>query len=149
MDLQPSLCCGKKVSILIVDDDPDNLILMGFQVSQLIGCSVISASDGVTALSMAKAFQPDLILLDMMLPDVDGFEVARRLKQDAQTCKIPLIAVTAMARSQDEEFAIQAGCNSYLRKPYDLENLGAAIQQQLQLAASEEYGVGGKCQKSR
>ncbi|QZZ21004.1 response regulator [Leptothermofonsia sichuanensis E412] len=130
-----STCNGSsKVVILAVDDDQDNLVLLGYQLSLLLPCSVISASNGQTALLLAKQFHPDLILLDIMLPDMDGFEIVRQLKQDSQTCKIPVIAVSAMARSQDQETALQAGYDDYLLKPYELESLEALIYRYLNFA---------------
>lgn len=131
MDTQTTLCHGDRVLILIVDDDPDNLILLGYQVSQLFDCLMLTAADGSTALTLAKTARPNLILLDIMLPDMDGFEVARRLKQDAETRHIPLIAVTAMARVQDQELALQSGYDDYIRKPYELDALGVTLQHHL------------------
>lgn len=131
MDIQPPLCCHRQPTILIVDDDPDNLVLLHHQVALLMNCSVISASDGRTALSLATTSQPDLILLDMMLPDMDGFEVAHYLKQHPETAEIPVVAVTAMARPSDQALALQAGCDDYVRKPYELESLERVIYQHL------------------
>ncbi|HEY9906983.1 MAG TPA: response regulator [Thermosynechococcaceae cyanobacterium] len=115
------------VKILVVDDDDDNLLLITYQLFQLLDCSVLSAKDGKSALEIAQAAHPDLILLDMMMPEFDGFEVARHLKQDPHSQKIPIVAVTAMARLQDQEMALQAGCDSFLRKPYELEQLAALL----------------------
>lgn len=130
MDIQPTfypehLPIGP--TILIVEDDLDNLILLNQQVSLLLDCSIVTAANGRTAIALAESTTPDLILLDMMLPDIDGFAVVWQLKQDAKTAKIPVIAVSAMARQQDCEQALRAGCCDYLRKPYELESLEAAI----------------------
>ncbi|UBF24654.1 response regulator [Kovacikia minuta CCNUW1] len=122
---------SSQAMILVVDDDPDNLLLLTHQVSLLIDCSVTNATDGFSALSLAKELQPDLILLDIMLPDIDGFQVVHRLKQDPLTRSIPVVAVTAMARLQDEELALQAGYDDYLRKPYELESLETVIYRYL------------------
>ncbi len=121
----------KPTTILIVDDDQDSLFLLAYQISLLVHCSVSKASDGQTALSLAAEQKPDLILLDVMLPDMDGFQVVRQLKQDPLTSQIPVVAVTAMARSLDEQLALQAGYDDYLRKPYDLESLEAMIYRYL------------------
>lgn len=131
----PSTCDrASKVVILTVDDDQDNLMLLGYQLSLLLPCSVVSASDGQTALQLAKKSRPDLILLDIMLPDMDGFEIVHQLKQDPQTKDIPVVAVSAMARSQDQETAFQAGYDDYLLKPYELESLEALIYRYLNFA---------------
>jgi CheY-like chemotaxis protein len=127
MDPQPTCYPNQPSVILIVEDDLDNLILMNQQVSLLLNCSIVTASTGKTAIALAKSTLPDLILLDMMLPDIDGFEVVRQLKQDAETAPIPVIAVSAMVRNKDYEQALLAGCCNYLRKPYELESLELLI----------------------
>jgi len=129
--MQLKMVSNKPTVILVVDDNQDNLELQAYQVSILIHCSVIKALDGCTALSLAAQFRPNLILLDVMLPDMDGFQVVRELKQNPLTNQIPVVAVTAMARSLDEELAFEAGYDAYLRKPYDLESLEAVIYRYL------------------
>ncbi|MBC7970903.1 MAG: response regulator [Verrucomicrobia bacterium] len=135
MDNQCSSATGAQVTILVVDDDQDNLLLVNYQLLQLLNCTVISAQDGQTALTLAQTYKPDVILLDIMLPEMDGLEVARRLKQDAQTQTIPIIAVTAMARSLDQELALEAGCDDYVCKPYEIETLAAALDRHLNLSS--------------
>lgn len=126
---------GKKL-ILIVDDDQDNLDLIQEQVSLLTGCSVVTALDGTTALSLARKLRPDLILLDIWLPGLDGFQVVQYLKQDPNTESIPVIAITAAARFQEQAMAMQVGFVGYVRKPYDLETLEAAMEKYLADASS-------------
>lgn len=113
--------------ILAVDDNDDNLQLLT-QLLVLMEYSFITATDGVTALDLAKNYLPKLILLDMMLPDLSGIEVANRLKQNAQTASIPIIAVTAMARAEDKESFIVAGCIDYVTKPYIIDDLEGTIR---------------------
>ncbi|KJH71762.1 response regulator [Aliterella atlantica] len=113
--------------ILAVDDNDDNLQLLS-QLLVLMECSFITATDGVTALDLAQKHLPKLILLDMMLPDLSGIEVANRLKQNAQTASIPIIAVTAMARAEDKESFIVAGCIDYITKPYIIDDLEMTIR---------------------
>lgn len=113
--------------ILAVDDNDDNLQLLT-QLLVLMECSFITATDGTTALELAQNYQPKLILLDMMLPDLSGIEVASRLKQNAQTASIPIIAVTAMARAEDKESFIVAGCVDYITKPYIIDDLEVTIR---------------------
>ncbi|XGV97268.1 MAG: response regulator [Leptolyngbya sp. BL-A-14] len=125
-----------QMRILVVDDDQDNLLLVNYQLLQLLDCTVISAQDGQTAITLAQSYLPDLILLDIMLPKMDGFEVARCLKQNPQTKAIPIIAVTAMARSRDQDLATAAGCDGYVSKPYEMETLSAAMAPYLNLHSS-------------
>lgn len=113
--------------VLVVDDNEDNLQLLT-QVIVLIGYSFIPALNGHTAILKAQNYQPELILLDMMLPDLNGVEVVRRLKQDPQTRLIPVIAVTAMARAEDREQFFSAGCSDYIKKPYIIDEIEAKIR---------------------
>jgi two-component system, cell cycle response regulator DivK len=108
--------------VLVVDDNEDNLLLLAFVLEQL-GCPFITAADGKTALDLAQRCQPTLILLDVMLPDLDGMEVCFRLRQNPLTIDIPVIAVTAMARLEDREKILAAGFNECVTKPYAVDEL--------------------------
>jgi len=116
--------------VLVVDDNEDNLMLLAFLVEQL-DCTIITASDGQTALDLAKTYLPALILLDMMLPDLDGMEVLSRLRQNSLTTTIPVIAVTAMARPEDRDRILSAGCNEYVTKPYAIDELEVLLRHYL------------------
>lgn len=116
--------------ILAVEDGADNLELM-IQVLELIGFPLITATDGRTAIAMAQQHQPDLILLDMLLPDISGVEVAQRLKQDSRTAKIPIIAVTAMDAEEEKKRCLSAGCIDFVAKPYDIQLLETVIKRYL------------------
>ncbi len=116
--------------VLAVDDDLDNLELIS-QVLALIECSFITAANGHTAIVMAQTHQPDLILLDIMLPDLNGLEVISRLKQDDKTMVIPIIAVTAMAREQDRNSFLRSGCIECVIKPYMVDELETIIHHYL------------------
>lgn len=116
--------------VLVVDDNEDNLLLLAFVLEQL-GCELLTAADGQTALDLAKSFKPNLILLDMMLPDLDGMEVCSRLRQNPITTNIPVIAVTAMARAEDRERILEAGCNEYVSKPYAVDELEVLLSRYL------------------
>lgn len=116
--------------ILAVDDDDDNLLLLTEVLSPL-NCSVITATSGQMTIDLAQKRQPDLILLDIMLPDVSGLEVVHQLKHQPQTMKIPVIAVTALARPEDRDRVFLAGCDDYISKPYMLEELEAVIRRHL------------------
>jgi two-component system cell cycle response regulator DivK len=108
--------------VLAVDDDEDNLHLLTY-ILEVLDCAVITAANGEDTLASAKTYQPDIILLDLILPDLHGIEVIQRLKQDKITSLIPIIAVTALARTQDRDQAILAGCNEYVTKPFNIQNL--------------------------
>ncbi len=118
--------------VLAVDDSEDNLGLIG-QIIELLGCSFMGASDGQTALALAKQSQPDLVRLDICMPDVDGIEVVRRLKQDPQTGNIPVVAVTGLAKAEDCDRILAAGCAECITKPFVLENLEATLCRHLNL----------------
>lgn len=113
--------------ILAVDDNEDNLQLIS-QLLLLMNCCFITATDGKSAISMAQTYKPKLILLDMMLPDLSGIEVANYLKQDSQTKEILIVAVTAMARDEDRERFAKAGCEDCITKPYIIDELEAMIR---------------------
>ena len=121
----------QKPVVLVVDDNEDNLSLLAFLVEQL-DCTILTAVDGQTALDLARGYQPVLILLDMMLPDMDGIEVLSRLRQNSLTATIPVIAVTAMARSQDRERILSAGCDEYVTKPFNVDEIEALLLRYLE-----------------
>lgn len=113
--------------VLAVDDDEDNLHLLTY-ILEVLDCAVITAGNGEDTLALAKKYQPDIILLDIILPDLHGIEVINRLKQDEITSLIPIIVVSALARIQDREQAILAGCNEYITKPFNIQNLENLIR---------------------
>ncbi|HVO24995.1 MAG TPA: response regulator [Candidatus Margulisiibacteriota bacterium] len=102
--------------ILIVEDDVDNRRIVAKTLT-VEGYEVIEAIDGVEALSHAQTDHPDLILMDLALPNMDGWEATRRLKSDPRTRAIPVVALTAVAMRGDEEQARAAGCDDYIAKP--------------------------------
>ena len=106
------------MKILIVEDDPKSLYLVRFLLEQA-GFTVVEAGDGEEALEKAAEETPDLILMDMQLPKLDGYEATKRIKADAQLRHIPVIALTAYAMKGDREKTLAAGCSSYIEKPID------------------------------
>lgn len=112
----------KRPVILAVDDNEDSLTLL-IAVLELYGCVVITATDGLKALALAESYQPDLILLDLILPDLNGETVIKRLKHNSKTTQIPIIATTGLARAADKEYFIKLGCTHYLIKPYIIDEL--------------------------
>ena len=114
--------------VLIVEDEPDNQEIVRAVVEDMVGCRAVLASDGLEALERASEEHPNLVLLDLMLPRLDGYEVARRLKGDALTRDVPIIAITALARPKDRIRATEAGCDDYVDKPFDLDLLERKIR---------------------
>lgn len=106
--------------ILIVEDNPINLELMEFMI-KAAGHDPLLAPDGATGLDMARRERPDLILLDILMPGMDGYEVARQLKSDASLAAIPLVAVTALARAGDYEKTLAAGFDGHISKPINIK----------------------------
>jgi CheY-like chemotaxis protein len=113
-------------SILVVDDNPTNLKLVSFLLVKR-GYQVRSASGAQEALEALKEFHPVLILMDMQMPEIDGFELTRRLKADPATRDITIIALTAYAMKGDEERVRAAGCDGYMSKPIDTRALPEAV----------------------
>lgn len=102
--------------ILVVEDDTDNRRIVAKALS-VEGYEILEATDGVQGLARALADGPDLILMDLALPNMDGWEATRRLKSDPKTRSIPVVALTAVAMRGDEEQARAAGCDDYISKP--------------------------------
>ncbi|TAN67659.1 MAG: diguanylate cyclase [Methylobacter sp.] len=117
--------------ILIVDDVPINVQILAEALSSVYRIKV--ASNGVDALKIAQGQQPDLILLDVMMPEMDGFEVCRRLKADTLTHKIPVIFVTAKNAESDEELGLNLGAVDYITKPFVIPVAKARIRNHIRL----------------
>jgi DNA-binding response OmpR family regulator len=120
-------------SILVVDDDPLIRTLVEHKLRQR-GFEVISAESGEEGLRQAAAKRPDLIVLDAMMPELDGFEVLHRLKQDAGTAGIPVIMLTARKQERDIVAALSSGARDYLVKPFMPEELIMRIRNLLPIA---------------
>lgn len=102
--------------ILVVEDSPVNMALT-VAILENAGHSVLQADHAAQGLAMACSEQPDLVLMDIQLPDLDGLQATRRLKADPQTSHLPVIALTALAMKGDEELTRAAGCDGYVTKP--------------------------------
>jgi len=113
--------------VLIVEDEKDNQDLMRAVVEDLLGGTTSVCSDGERAVFEAVEDPPALILLDLMLPSLSGWEVARRLRQNHRTKNVPILAVTALARPQERESALHAGCDAYLSKPFSPDDMARLI----------------------
>lgn len=121
----------KRPLVLAVDDNQDNLDLIGFTLG-LMGCAFITAENGEKAIFFAHSYQPDLILLDIMLPDINGIDIVTQLRQDSRTKNTIVIAVTALARPEDRANVLAAGCNDYISKPYVVDELEVILSRYLQ-----------------
>lgn len=122
-----------KPRILLVDDEPSIVKMVGKRL-EVEGFDVLVAVDGQEGLAKAQTQQPDLIILDLMLPKLNGYEVCTMLKQDTRYQKIPIILFTARAREKDEKLGMECGANAYVRKPFRAQELLERIR--LLLAAS-------------
>jgi len=116
--------------IVVVDDEPDILRVVVFRLKKL-GCEIITASNGAEGLSTIRAQRPDVILLDYRLPDMDGLEIARRLRADVNFEKTPIILVSASSGSDISDALAAASVNDYVVKPFVPEKLLATVQKYL------------------
>ncbi len=127
---------GKK--ILVVDDKEDSRVLVG-KVLRLRGYEVIGAGTGEDAVNMAQTELPDLILMDARLPGgIDGLEATRRIKAMPQLAHIPILAVTASVRPEDEQRALDAGCSGFIRKPIDIDELPRQVAEHIARASAAD-----------
>jgi CheY-like chemotaxis protein len=113
--------------ILLVEDNPQNRYLMTFLLEKS-GYTVDVAEDGERALDMLHVSTPDLILMDMQLPRIDGYEATRRIKASERLRSIPLVALTAHSMKGDRSKAIDAGCDAFVTKPVDADEILAVIE---------------------
>ena len=113
--------------ILLVEDNEMNRDMLSRRLKRR-GYEVVIAVDGAAGVAMAKSEAPDLILMDMSLPVMDGWEATKNIKADSQTCLIPTIALTAHAMSGDRQKALNAGCDDYDTKPIELPRLLKKIE---------------------
>jgi CheY-like chemotaxis protein len=119
-----------KGRILIVEDNMDTYELMRL-ILELNGYETFLAADGRDGVNAALKQKPDLILMDLSMPEMDGWEAARRIRKNPKTGSIPIIAVTAHALPGDRQRALEAGCDEYITKPMDLEELVQLVNQVL------------------
>jgi two-component system phosphate regulon response regulator PhoB len=117
--------------ILVVDDEPEAVELVEFNLKQA-GFDVAVAADGAEALKKARALMPNLIVLDLMLPEVDGLEVCKMLRRDSATAKVPIIMLTAKAAEIDRILGLELGADDYITKPFSPRELVLRIKRILQ-----------------
>jgi len=116
--------------ILMVEDEPKNMKLLR-DLLQNFGYETVEATDGEQGVDLTRSSKPDLILMDIGMPKLDGLQATRILKADASTRSIPVVALTAFAMSGDKERALEAGCDGYISKPVDVRGLLKTVEQLL------------------
>ena len=114
-------------SILIVEDNLSHIELLE-DLFQPLGYNTMGVTNGETALNIIRNNPPDLILMDIQLPGMDGYTITKKIKQDPQTKNIPVIAVTAYALKEDEKKALKAGCDEYMSKPIDTHAIVTMVE---------------------
>ncbi len=116
-----------KVKVLYIEDNFDNMILVK-RVLEIEGYEVIGAETGQEGLARAVENQPDIVITDINLPDIDGYEITDTLKRNGKTAHIPVIAMTANVMKKDRENVFEAGCDGYISKPIDVDDLPGQIE---------------------
>jgi two-component system phosphate regulon response regulator PhoB len=129
-----------KAKILVVDDEPDALEILGFKLKEA-GYAPVFAKDGARALTAARDERPALIVLDLMLPAVDGLEVCKILRRDPATSMIPIIMLTARAAEMDRVIGLELGADDYVTKPFSPRELVLRIKKLLGRAKAAEEPV--------
>lgn len=125
--------------VLVIEDNPQNLKLAQLLL-QRAGHVVLTAPDGEAGLDRARADRPDLILMDVQMPGIDGLSVTRLLKSESATAGIKVVALTALAMKGDAERILEAGCDAYLAKPFQYNELVAVVDQVLTARAATIRG---------
>jgi CheY-like chemotaxis protein len=118
---------GPRHTLLYVEDNPVNALIIAELVARRRDLVLHIATDGLSGVTQARTLRPELVLLDMQLPDIDGFEVLRRLRADSATAAIPVIALSANAMPEDIDRALAAGCADYWTKPLDFRAFMAGL----------------------
>jgi len=115
------------LTILVVDDDLGTRLSISDYL-ELSGYSVITAIDGQEALAMVQEYHPDLMVTDIVMPRINGYQLVRQVRKIPEFCLLPVILLTARTRTQEKILGYESGCDLYLPKPFELEELGAAIR---------------------
>jgi two-component system cell cycle response regulator DivK len=116
-----------KAKVLYIEDNLDNMILVK-RVLEIEGYEVITVQTGTEGLARAIEDRPDIIITDINLPDIDGYEITNSLKKDNKTAHIPVVAMTANVMKKDREHVFDAGCDGYISKPIDVDELPEQIE---------------------
>jgi DNA-binding response OmpR family regulator len=118
---------GQPPVVLVADDDADIRALVAFRLERA-GYRVVTASDGEQALELVRAESPDLAVLDVMMPRLSGLEVTKRLRQQPETSRLPVILLTARVQEADVALGLEAGAHEYIKKPFSPQELGRRVQ---------------------
>jgi two-component system sensor histidine kinase/response regulator len=132
-----NLCRSLDACVLVVDDNPTNLSIL-VDLLRDVGMRVLVATDGESAIEQVKYIKPDLILLDVMMPEIDGFETCQRLKSNPETIKIPIIFMTALSETVDKVRGFALGAVDYVTKPFEHEEVLARIHSHVTIAKQRE-----------
>ena len=126
-----------KKRILLVEDNSDTVAIISHALN-FLGYETSIANDGIEAVELARSENPDVIIMDMMLPKMNGFEATSKIRNDPKTELVPILATTAMAMPGDREKCLKAGCDGYLAKPFTYRDLGHAIEKLLKKRLSQK-----------
>jgi CheY-like chemotaxis protein len=124
-------------TLLLVDDNPDLLTMLTLALHTLGNYTILRATDGVSGLEQAVSAHPDCIVIDILMPGLDGYQLVRALRGDPETADIPLVILTAVAHDQGQFAGLAAGADQYLTKPTAPQSLVAAIQRAMALDQAE------------
>jgi two-component system phosphate regulon response regulator PhoB len=114
-------------TVLVIDDEPEIVKLVDYNLTKA-GYLVLTARDGEGGLTAAKKHRPDLVILDVMMPGMDGWEVCRKLRQDPETSTLPILMLTAKAEEGDRVLGLELGADDYVTKPFGVRELGARVK---------------------
>jgi two-component system, cell cycle response regulator DivK len=126
---------SKQSLIVVLDDHVDSLVLLNFILGDICDAQIINFNKGGDLLEQATELQPDLILMDIILPDINGVEIMQQLRQRPSLLHVPIIAVTAWGRKDDRTALIQAGFTDYVSKPYLFEDMEVTVSRYLSFDA--------------
>lgn len=124
--------------ILVIDDNPSSLRLTRYTLEKK-GYQILTASDGLEGLRKAREEHPDLIILDVMLPGLDGYEVCHQLRQKPETATLPILMISAKAHQDDKDIALRVGADDYLTKPVEPSTIVARVESLLTSASQFIY----------
>jgi DNA-binding response OmpR family regulator len=124
-------------TVLLVDDNHDLLMMLGLSLKTLGGFRIIKAEDGIAGLELAVNEHPDCMVVDVLMPGLDGYQLVRALRGDAETARIPLVLLTALAQDHQQFAGLAAGADQYLTKPASPQAIVAAIHQAINLSQAE------------
>lgn len=128
---------ARKLKVLYIEDDLVNMALVR-KLLKVEGVQFLEASNGWAGIAVAQTHLPDLILMDMNMPDMDGYEATRRIKSLPELQHIPVVAVTANAMERDKQRSLDAGCQGHITKPIDIETFAQQVIAHIVSAASEQ-----------